>query len=49
MFKLKDYNCATFQDYAQHSDTVTSVSFSNDGKKLFSTAFNEIFIWDVVV
>jgi WD repeat-containing protein 90 len=49
LLQLKDYNCATFQDYAQHSDTVTSVCFSNDGKKLFSTAFNEIFIWDVVV
>ena len=49
LLQLKDYNRATFQDYAQHSDAVSSVCFSNDGKRLFSTAFNEILFWDVVI
>ena len=49
LLQLKDYHQATFQDYAQHSDTVVSICFSSDGKRLFSTAFNEIFIWDVNV
>ena len=49
LLQLKDYNRATFQDYAQHSDSISSVCFSNDGKRLFSTAFNEILIWEVVI
>jgi WD40 repeat protein len=49
LLQIKDYNQATFQDYAEHSDTVSSVCFSSDGKRLFSAAFNEIFIWDVLV
>lgn len=49
LLQIKDYSQATFQDYAEHSDTVSSVCFSNDGKQLFSAAFNEIFIWDVLV
>ena len=49
LLQLKDYNKATFQDYTQHSDSVLSVCFSNDGKRLFSTSFNEIFVWDVKI
>ncbi len=49
LLQVKDYNRSTFQDYAQHSDSVSSVCFSNDGKYLFSTAFNEIFIWDIFI
>lgn len=49
LLQIKDVNRGTFQDYAQHSDTVSSVCFSNDGKRLFTTSFNEIFIWDVLV
>lgn len=49
LLQIKDYNLATFQDYSQHSDTVSCMCFSNDAKKLFSTSFNEIFIWDVTI
>ena len=35
------------QHYAQHSDSVASVCFSSDRTRLFSAAFNEIFIWNV--
>jgi WD40 repeat protein len=49
LLQIKDYHQSTFQDYAQHSDTVQAICFSNNGKKLFSSAFNEIFIWDVSV
>jgi WD40 repeat protein len=49
LLQIKDYHQATFQDYSQHSDTVQAICFSSNGKKLFSTAFNEIFIWDVSV
>ena len=49
LLQLKDYNRATFQDYAQHSDSVSSVCFSNDCKRLFTAAFNEIFIWDILI
>ena len=49
LLQLKDYNQSTFQDYVQHSDDVSSVCFSNDGKRLFSASFNEIFIWDIKV
>ena len=49
LLQIKDYNQSTFQDYAQHSDSVSAVCFASDGKRLFSTSFNEIFIWDVKV
>lgn len=49
LLQIKDYNHGTFQDYSQHSDTVSSVCFSCDGKKIFSSSFNEIFIWNVNV
>ena len=49
LLKLKEYNKANFQNYAEHSDAVSSVCFSNNGKNLYSVAYNEIFIWDVVV
>jgi WD40 repeat protein len=49
LLQLKDYNQSSFQDYSQHSDTVSAVCFSHDDKKLISTAYNEIFIWDVNV
>ena len=49
LLQLKDYNQSSFQDYSQHSDTVSAVCFSNDDKKLISAAHNEIFIWDVNV
>ena len=49
LLQIKDYNHSNFQDYAQHSDSVSAVCFSSDGSKLFSTSYNEIFIWDVLV
>jgi WD40 repeat protein len=49
LLQLKDYNEGSYQDYAQHSDTVSAVCFSNDGKRLFSASFSEIFIWNVTV
>ena len=49
LVQLKDYSQGTFQDYAQHSDTVAAIHFSNDGKKMYTSAYNEIFIWDVLV
>ena len=47
LLQIKDFKQGLFQDYSQHSDTVSSVNFSHDGRFLFSTAYNEIFIWDV--
>lgn len=49
LLQLKDYNEGSFQDYSQHSDTVSTICFSSDGKRLFTAAFNEIFIWNVTV
>ena len=49
LLQLKDYNQASFQDYTQHSDSVSSVCFSSDGKHLYSASYNEIFIWDIKV
>jgi WD40 repeat protein len=49
LLQLKDYAQSSFQDYSHHSDTVSAVCFSNDDRKLISTAYNEIFIWDVNV
>ena len=47
LLQLKDYNEGSFQDYSQHSDTVSAISFSNDGKRLFSASYSEIFIWNI--
>ena len=49
LLQLKDYNEGSFQDYSQHSDTISTVCFSNDGKRLFSASYNEIFIWTVTI
>ncbi len=49
LLQLKDFNEGAFQDYAEHSDAVTAVGFAKNGKRLVSAAFNEIFIWDVIV
>jgi WD40 repeat protein len=49
LLQLKDYNQSHFQDFSQHSDTVSAMCFSKTDKKLFSAAHNEIFIWDVNV
>jgi hypothetical protein len=49
LLQIKDFNQSNFQDYMQHSDSVGSVCFSNDGRKLFSTSYNEIFIWDIMI
>jgi WD40 repeat protein len=49
ILQLKDVNEGNFQDFPQHSDSVSSLCFSSDGKRLFSTSYNEIFIWDVNV
>lgn len=49
LLQLKDCDKENFQDYAEHSDSVIATGFSKDGKKLVSTAFNEILIWDVNV
>lgn len=47
MLQIKDYQFSDSEDdyYTQHSDTVSSVCFSADDRKLISTAYNEIFIW----
>jgi WD40 repeat protein len=49
LLQLKDYNEGSFQDYSQHSDTVSTICFSNDGKRLFSASYNEIFIWSIAI
>lgn len=49
LLQIKDHKKSTFQDFIQHSDSISSVCFSNDGKRFFSTSFNEIFIWDVKI
>lgn len=49
LLQIKDIKSGAFQDFALHADKVTSVCFSRDGKKLFTSSFNEIFIWDVNV
>ena len=49
LLQLKDYNEGSFQDYSHHSDTISSICFSNDGKRLFSASYSEIFIWNVTI
>lgn len=49
VLQIKDFNKSNFQDYIQHSDLVGSVCFSTDGRKMFSTSYNEIFIWDIMI
>lgn len=49
LVQIKEMKSGSFQDFALHSDKVSSVCFSRDGKRLFTSSFNEIFIWDVNV
>lgn len=49
LVQIKELKSGAFQDFALHSDKVSSLCFSSDGKRLFSASFNEIFIWDVKV
>ena len=44
----ENYNsCFNLDIFKGHYDTVDSIKFSHDSKKLFSTSQNEIFIWDI--
>lgn len=49
LLQMKELKSGVYQDFALHSDKISSVCFSKDGKRLFSASFNEIFIWDVKV
>lgn len=49
LVQLKEMKSGAFQDFAFHADKVSSACFSRDGKRLFTTSYNEIFIWDVNV
>ena len=44
----ENYNsCFNLDIFKGHYDTVDSIKFSHDTKKVFSTSKNELFIWDI--
>ena len=44
----ENYNCSFNLDiFKGHYDTVDTVKFSHDTKKLFSTSQNELFVWEI--
>ena len=44
----ENYNsCFNLDIFKGHYDTVVSIKFSHDTKKVFSTSKNELFIWDI--
>lgn len=49
LVKLMDYFEGSFQDYTGHSDAVSTVRFSPDGKTLFSVSHDEIALWQVAL
>ncbi|KAK6171134.1 hypothetical protein SNE40_019389 [Patella caerulea] len=49
LLKLLDYYEGSFQDFTGHSDIVSNIKFSMDGKLLLSTSYSEILIWEIAV
>ena len=44
----ENYNsCFNLDIFKGHYDTVDSIKFSHDTKKVFSTSKNELFVWDI--
>ncbi len=45
----ENYNsCFNLDIFKGHYDTIDSIKFSHDTKKVFSTSKNEIFVWDII-
>ncbi|XP_048238655.1 WD repeat-containing protein 90-like isoform X1 [Haliotis rufescens] len=49
LLKLMDYYEGSFQDFIGHNDSVNIAKFSHDGKHLLTSAYSEIFVWEVTV
>lgn len=49
LVQVFDINHGTFQDFTGHSGAVDFVSFNKDATKLFSSSFNEIFVWKLLL
>ncbi|KAH0631787.1 hypothetical protein JD844_019595 [Phrynosoma platyrhinos] len=47
MLRLIDHKAKTEQDYRGHDDTVCLCQFTPSGKRLFTTSYNEILVWEV--
>ncbi|XP_067101587.1 WD repeat-containing protein 90 [Osmerus mordax] len=47
VLKLIQSSSGRFQDFLHHSDSLQTCRFSPSGELLFSSAYNEILLWDV--
>ena len=49
LLKVVDYHESSFQDFVGHNDAVQLVRFTPSGKQVFTVAYNQILVWEVVV
>ena len=49
LLKVVDYHESSFQDFVGHNDAVQLVRFAPSGKQVFTVAYNQILVWEVVV
>ena len=47
LVQIRDYTQGTFQDFLGHSASVSNVTFSEPNDVLITTAFNELFLWNI--
>uniref|UniRef100_A0A3Q1IQX2 WD repeat-containing protein 90 n=1 Tax=Anabas testudineus TaxID=64144 RepID=A0A3Q1IQX2_ANATE len=48
VLKLVEPSSGMFQDFLQHSDSLQTCHFSPSGTRLFTVAYNEILLWEVL-
>lgn len=48
VLKLIKSSSGRFQDFLQHSDSLQTCHFSPSGILLFTVAYNEILLWEVL-
>lgn len=47
--KVIDYDKGSFQDFDMHCDSISHVTFSPTGDKLFSVGFSDVALWKVLI
>jgi len=49
LVKLMDSHAGSFQDFIGHTECLTKVRFTSDGRYVISVALNELFFWNMLV
>ncbi|XP_046855948.1 uncharacterized protein LOC124449050 [Xenia sp. Carnegie-2017] len=49
LVKVIDYDKGSFQDFDMHCDSISHVTFSPTGDKLFSVGFSDVALWKVLI